>query len=95
MRILVPLGVIVILLLVSADPAAAQSRSFQMENPALTPEEQADLDSAPENLPCRTCASCTVACAMGFAVRERILDIARVREPDGPAQDAHRRRRVP
>ena len=34
--------------------------------------------------PCRECASCKVSCRMGFDVRNRILDIAHVRDvPDG------------
>jgi len=32
------------------------------------------------SLPCSTCTSCVVSCAMGFDVRNRILDIARVRD---------------
>jgi predicted aldo/keto reductase-like oxidoreductase len=39
--------------------------------------------AASVNPPCVECASCRVACEMGFDVKERILDIARVRNiPD-------------
>ena len=38
---------------------------------------------APADPACGACRTCTVACAMGFDVRARVLDVARVREvPD-------------
>jgi predicted aldo/keto reductase-like oxidoreductase len=39
--------------------------------------------AAPERLPCGDCASCRVTCVMGFDVKRRILDIARVRDVPG------------
>lgn len=33
-----------------------------------------------ESLPCGDCGSCRVSCAMGFDVKDRILDVARLRE---------------
>ncbi len=35
--------------------------------------------AAPEHLPCGDCASCKVSCVMGFDVKDRIMDVARVR----------------
>jgi hypothetical protein len=32
------------------------------------------------HLPCKSCSGCTVQCTMGFDVRGKILDIARIKE---------------
>jgi predicted aldo/keto reductase-like oxidoreductase len=38
-----------------------------------------DLTSK-DRLPCMDCSRCSVDCAMGFNVREKVLDIARIRD---------------
>jgi predicted aldo/keto reductase-like oxidoreductase len=41
------------------------------------------LDTEPVAPPCGKCEDCTVRCTMGFDIRDRVLDIARVRDvPD-------------
>jgi hypothetical protein len=52
-----------------------------MEDLLLTPEELRYLESVKHNPIARTdCSSCSVKCVMGFNVRERILDVIRLRD---------------
>ncbi len=52
--------------------------AYGYRNPGQARETIDDL--SPAVLPCNRCEKCTVSCTMGFDVRDRVLDIARVRD---------------
>lgn len=55
--------------------------AYGYRNPGKAKETIAD--AAPVELSCGSCASCKVTCSMGFDVKSRLLDVARVRNiPD-------------
>lgn len=51
--------------------------AYGYKKPAKAKETIAD--DGLDDLPCRACRSCSVSCVMGFDVKDRILDVARVR----------------
>jgi predicted aldo/keto reductase-like oxidoreductase len=52
--------------------------AYGYKNLALAKETLNDLDLS--TLPCSNCNTCTVNCTMGFNVRDKILDIARIKD---------------
>jgi predicted aldo/keto reductase-like oxidoreductase len=66
-------------------PVPAYMRAFMYAYGYGRPE-RAKETMAPHamgDLACRDCVSCRVSCAMGFDVRDRILDMARLRDGSG------------
>jgi aryl-alcohol dehydrogenase-like predicted oxidoreductase len=54
---------------------------YGYKNPALAKETLHPLNL--DNLPCHSCSSCKVNCTMGFDVKQKILDIARIKTVPG------------
>lgn len=52
--------------------------AYGYRNPGQARETISGLNPAPPS--CGSCEKCTVSCTMGFDVRDRVLDIARVRD---------------
>ncbi len=52
--------------------------AYGYKHPALAKETLHSIDLS--SLPCSDCKTCNVQCSMDFDVRNKILDIARIKE---------------
>lgn len=61
-------------------PALMRSYMYAYGHRNLAAAKETVESAVPAKLPCAVCDPCTVRCRMGFDVRERAIDVARVRQ---------------